>query len=166
MGMDKETKEALRKFGIAHTDLKEIVEKQGQELQEIRGNFATMKEDPENSTSTNSSQESDKATADLEDKVAHLEERNKYLESEKYQEDVIEEFVRNMDVDNFNTIGLKRGFLESSEPDDAELQALEDGGIAEVPLEDNKIMRISKEKPEDPDNWEYSATQGLYIQVV
>ena len=82
-----------------------------------------------------------------------------------HENEVIQSFLRKLDADNFHAIGIKLGYLEDTEAGPEDLENVEGAEPVEMALGDNKVLKVSKEKPEDMTGWEHSETQGLYIKV-
>lgn len=108
------------------------------------------------------------ATSELHDQAieenARLHERVSFLESQQYETEIVQNFLRSIDADNFHAIGIKLGYLEDTATEE-DLENLEGAGPVEVPLGDNQTVVISRDVPDDPDNWEYSQSQGVYVKV-
>ncbi|KKL93739.1 hypothetical protein LCGC14_1871720 [marine sediment metagenome] len=161
--MDKEVRKVLEGITKEVDSLTASSGKFESRLLEIEGSVATMKESQPTLHSKDTSE-----SASLEEqveKVARLEERNVFLEGKDYQNQVIQGFLRELDADNFLTIGVKLGYLEDTEARPEDLEKVEGAGPVEVALGDNRTLKVSKEKPEDMTGWEYSETQGLYIKL-
>ena len=126
----------------------------------LRDSKDTSKEGSEDLASLH--EEALEENARLTEKTGKLEERNAFLESPGYQQQVIQGFLRELDADNFLSIGIKLGYLEDTEAGPEDLEGVEG---AEVPLGDGQVLKVSKEKPEDMTGWEFSETQGLYIKL-
>jgi hypothetical protein len=138
----------------SYNELKESAESR---LEKLETEFLFLRDSSQSSINT-----------DLHDQAieenARLSERVKYLESQQYETDVIQNFLRGMDADNFHTVGIKLGFLEDTATDE-DLEDLEGSGPIEVPLGEDQAVVISKDCPEDPENWEYSESQRLYVRM-
>lgn len=101
---------------------------------------------------------------ELNDRSALLEERNTFLESPGHQNEIIQKFLRNIDRNNYWTIGIKLGFLESAEATAEDLEGVEGAEQLGAPLGDKQFLRVTKEKPEDMTGWAFSENQRLYIK--
>ena len=138
-------------------------------LESVEGKMAKLEEtEPETDESIAvTHDEAIEENARLHEDNEKLLDRNKYLEGDAYQNKVIQAFLRDLDADNFLAIGLKLEFLESSEVDPKALANvnLEDGVPLELPLEDNRILCIQANKPEDMTGWERSETQNVYVKI-
>lgn len=100
--------------------------------------------------------------ARLNDQIGKLQERVAFLESEGHNSAVVQEFLDHLDLENFNQIGLNLGYLEVAEVSE---EVPEGAGLEEVDLGGAGTLRMQKEKPSDPENWQYSETQKLWIQI-
>jgi hypothetical protein len=182
MAMDKETKKGfedvakeMNRLAAQVNSLTDSSGKHENRLNSLEGEIATVRDSQQTPPSGDSSHDDPGPAAGdtkqagdaaaLQDEVARLQERNAFLESEDHQNEVIEDFLRKLDADNFSAIGIKLGFLETSAPEEAELAALQEGEIVEVPLADGKTLKMTARQPENIEGWEHSETHGLYIRI-
>ncbi len=172
--MDKETKAEFEKVYKIHDGLREGMESLTEFVNDFKNETTGKLSDLENSQqslrdSKDTSKPGEEETGKLHDealeRVAVLEERNTFLEGPGYQNQVIQGFLRELDADNFLAIGVKLGYLEDTEASPEDLENVEGAEAIDVPLGDNRTLKVSKEKPEDMTGWEYSETQGLYIKL-
>lgn len=166
--MDKDTKQALEDWGKGMEVMRNELESLKTSVDDLRSEtetkIAEMRDSlpsPQDSESTSKTTQDDNAR--LLDRVAELEDRNQYLEGSGYQNQVITTFLRDLDADNFHYIGIKLGYLEDAEAGPEDLPNLGEEP-AEVVLGDHKLL-MQKAKPEDPEGWEYSETQELWIKI-
>lgn len=103
--------------------------------------------------------------ARLHESIGRLEEKVNVLESPDHENDVIQKFLRDLDSDNYLEIGRKLGYLEETEASPEDLQNVEGAEPLDLPLGDNQVLEVQKEKPEDMTGWEFSETQGVYIRL-
>ena len=170
--MDKDTKQEFETRDKILDGMREEIDSLTGSLSGFKSETAGKLEDLTQAQSSlrdskdTSSEEAVEENARLNDKVVKLEERNVFLESPIYKNQVIQGFLRDMDSDNFLAIGVKLGYLEDTEAKPEDLAGVEGAEPVEVPLGDKQTLVVSKEKPEDMTGWEYSETQGLYIKLV
>ena len=167
--MDKDTQKVLEGITKEVDSLTASLGEFEGRFKKLEGETATMQESlttlhsKDTSETAKLNEQAVEEKARLNDKVVQLEERNVFLESPGYQNQVIQGFLREMDADNFLTIGVKLGYLEDTEVKPEDLARVE--GADQIPLDDNRVLKVSKEKPEDMTGWEYSETQKLYIKI-
>lgn len=109
--------------------------------------------------------ETTNGTDRLNGRIEQLEDRKTFLESPGHQQEIIQKFLRDLDSDNFYTIGLKLGLLEYTEPGPGDKAGDKGNKQLGIPLGDKQFLRVTKEKPEDMSGWEYSKNMGVYIKV-
>jgi len=169
MKMDKETKAEFEKRDKVLEGMREEIDSLTGSLGDFKKEATGKMEDLNQAQSSLRDSKDTFESASLKEKVekvAQLEERNVFLESPGYQNEVIQGFLRELDADNFLTIGVKLGYLEDTEAKPEDLAGIEGAEPVEVALGDDRALVVSKEKPEDMTGWEYSETQGLYIKLV
>jgi len=170
--MDKDTKAEFEKRDLVLDGLR-------QEIDSLTGSLGDLKNETETEIGKlrdgqSSLQDSIATSANKETAVLHEQavEENARLNNEVarlsgpgHENEVIQSFLRKLDADNFHAIGIKLGYLEDTEAGPEDLENVEGADQLEVSLGDNKVLKVSKKKPEDMTGWEYSETQDCYIKV-
>ncbi len=91
-------------------------------------------------------------------KIAELETQIAHLESLEHRENIILEWLNNLDQESFYALGVRKGYLEETHP---EAQKPKPGELREPDPE----VQFSREKPEDLTGWAYSETLKGYIRI-
>jgi vacuolar-type H+-ATPase subunit I/STV1 len=107
------------------------------------------------------SNETPKETFELElrdHKISDLETQIAQLESQAHRENIVLEWLNNLDQDSYYTLGVRKGYLEEINP---EAQKPVPGELREPDPE----VQLSTEKPEDLTDWAYSEILKGYIRI-
>jgi hypothetical protein len=91
-------------------------------------------------------------------KIAELETQIAHLESLAHRDNIILEWLSNLDQESYYALGVRKGYLEEIEP---EAQKPAPGELREPDPE----VQFSREKPEDLTGWAYSETLKGYIRI-
>lgn len=170
--MDKDTKAEFEKRD-------KVLDGMRQEIDSLTGSFDGFKNETEteivklrdgqsslqDSIATSKDEEPARLHEQAVEENARLNTEVARLSSPGHENERIQSFLRKLDADNFHAIGIKLGFLEDAEAGPEDLEGVEGAEPVELALGDNKVLKVSKEKPEDMTGWEFSETQGLYIKV-
>jgi hypothetical protein len=90
-------------------------------------------------------------------RFTELESQIAVLESPQYRENVILDWLHNLDQDSYYALGVRKGYLEEINPEN------------QPPLGDLKDpspeVIFSQEKPEDLTGWAYSKNLNCYVKL-
>ena len=170
--MDKDTKAEFEKRD-------KVLDGMRREIDSLTGSFGGFKNETEteigklrdgqsslqDSTATSKNEETARLHEQAVEENARLNNEVARLSGPGHENEVIQSFLRKLDADNFHAIGIKLGYLEDTEAGPEDLENVEGAEPVELALGDNKVLKVSKVKPEDMTGWEFSETQGLYIKV-
>ena len=137
------------------------------------GNISTKKEidkmefetDKPNNETDNSKIEADNMNNEANEvilrdqRIAELESQVFHLESPEHRENLILEWLNNLDQESYYALGVRKGYLEEINPP---AEKTTPGELREPDPE----VQFSREKPEDPTGWAYSQTLKGYIRIV
>ena len=91
-------------------------------------------------------------------RIGELESEIVILESPEYRENLILDWLHNLDQESYYALGVRKGYLEEISPE------------SQPPLGDLKDpspeVIFSQEKPEDMTGWAYSKNLNCYIKLV
>jgi hypothetical protein len=90
-------------------------------------------------------------------RISELESRRAILESLEYRENLILEWLHNLDQDSYYALGVRKGYLEEiTQENQPPLGALKDPSPEVI---------FSQEKPEDLTGWAYSKNLNCYLKL-
>jgi hypothetical protein len=90
-------------------------------------------------------------------RISELESHLANLESPEYRENVILEWLSNLDQNSYYELGVRKGYLEEINPgNQAPLGDLKDPSPEVI---------LSEEKPQDLTGWAYSKTLNCYVKL-
>ena len=119
-------------------------------------------ESPEEKSDTPESLEvsGNTSTSELElrdTKISELESQVAILESPEFRENLILDWLSNLDRDSYYALGVRKGYMEEIKPD-------EQSAPGELRDHSPEVI-LSQEKPADITGWAYSKTLNCYVKL-
>lgn len=142
-------------------NLPEMVKNLDDRISSFESHIKTESENqdsPVNPDSSSNEARKDAVELELRDtKISELESQVAILQSSEFRENMILEWLSNLDLDSYYTLGVRKGFLE-------EINQETQTSPGELRDPSPEVI-FSKEKPEDLTGWAYSKTLNCFVKL-